>query len=170
MLWTSFDEAISVGHGGKSEQQAIHLLKNIRFRQQAKKWIKWIRSVRCSTRALDFSARVIQSGEEIGKIERAFANVQSESGEENEYLRRRERRPNCLTGLFEIADKDISLELASTDLTTKITSTSIKDVLDMKKDEMLIIPEDINYDDVFGLSAEDKETRKRSTGNAWPRQ
>ena len=32
-----------------------------------------------------------------------------------------------------------------------------KDVSDMKKDEMLIIPEDINYDDVFGLSAEDKE-------------
>mgnify|MGYP003302867997 FL=1 len=65
----------------------------------------------------------------------------------------------ALQELFEIADKDNSaLELASTDLYYEnYIKRQSKDVLDMKKDEMLIIPEDINYDDVFGLSAEDKE-------------
>ena len=62
-----------------------------------------------------------------------------------------------------IRERDISaLELASTDLYYEnYIRRQSKDVSDMKKDETLIIPEDINYDDVFGLSAEDKEKLAR---------
>ena len=143
--------------------RAIHLLKNTNgFRQQAKKWIKF-GCTKCPDARhgrLISPPEVIQSGEEIGKIMNALLQMSKAKAEkENSIYDEEKDAQTALQELFEIADKDNSaLELASTDLYYEnYIKRQSKDVLDMKKDEMLIIPEDINYDDVFGLSAEDKE-------------
>tara|TARA_A100001037_G_scaffold300899_1_gene329327 strand:- start:1570 stop:2847 length:1278 start_codon:yes stop_codon:yes gene_type:complete len=143
--------------------RAIHLLKNTNgFRQQAKRWIKF-GCTKCPDARhgrLISPPEVIQSGEEIGKIMNTLLQMSKAKAEkENSIYDEEKDAQTALQELFEIADKDNSaLELASTDLYYEnYIKRQSKDVLDMKKDEMLIIPEDINYDDVFGLSAEDKE-------------
>ena len=106
-------------------------------------------------------AEVIQSGEEIGNIINALSQMVSntKAEKENSIYDEEKETETALHELLDIRERDISaLELASTDLYYEnYIRRQSKDVSDMKKDETLIIPEDINYDDVFGLSAEDKE-------------
>ena len=145
-------------------KRAIHLLKNTNgFRQQAKQWIH-LGCMRCPDARhgrLISPAEVIQSGEEIGNIINALSQMVSntKAEKENSIYDEEKETETALRELLDIRERDISaLELASTDLYYEnYIRRQSKDVSDMKKDETLIIPEDINYDDVFGLSAEDKE-------------
>ena len=153
-----------------SSNRAIRLLKNTKgFRQQAKQWIQ-LGCTRCPDARhgrLISPAEVIQSGEEIGNVINALsqmvsnAKAKKENGEiyDEENETETALRELALRELLDVAEKDASaLELASTELYYEnYIKRQSKDVSDMKKDETLIIPEDINYDEVFGLSAEDKE-------------
>ena len=148
-----------------SSNRAIRLLKNTKgFRQQAKQWIQ-LGCKRCPDARhgrLISPAEVIQSGEEIGKVINALSQMVSNAKakkENGEIYDEENETETALRELLDVAEKDASaLELASTELYYEnYIKRQSKDVSDMKKDETLIIPEDINYDEVFGLSAEDKE-------------
>ena len=140
--------------------KAIKILKETKgFLRQAKQWRKF-GCEKCPDARhgrLLSPAEIIQSGEDISNILNALSKMllvsddddhdnKVDSSEEEEALRE----------LYEISSS--ALELASTEIYYEnYIKRQSKDVSDMKKDENLIIPENIDYEDVFGLSAEDKE-------------